>query len=146
MSEGLPEGVTLGEDELKDLDVPGAAVMAAKPKSRTKAAAPAKAVAEPAAVVVAEPPIRPSQMRARAIEATGNKDVDVHRWAKDEGLPVPLRLYRVSAAAAKYAAAYPAIEVEAADESAAVNQFHTKNRVKLEHAHAVACTVVCIEE
>lgn len=146
MSEGLPEGVTLGEDELKDLDVPGAAVMSAAAKQKKGKTKAAKPVAEPAAVVVAEPPIRPSQMRARAIEATGDLKVDVHRWAKDEGLPVPLRLYRVSAASPKYAAAYPAQEVEAVDESAAVNQFRVLNKVKLEHAHAVSCAVVCIEE
>jgi hypothetical protein len=142
-------GIQFGADEFVEVDAVAVEEQAEPAKAEpAKRASRAKnvEVAEPAAVVETAGPLRPSVLRAMAIAATKNVDVDVHRWAKEEGLPTPLRRYRVTPTLAKHVEAYPALEVDAVDEGAAVGAFLRDRNVRADARHSVSCRCVCLEE
>jgi hypothetical protein len=141
-------GIQFGADEFVEVDAPVVEEQAepAKAEPAKRASRAKKVEAEPAAVVETAGPLRPSVLRAMAIAATKNVDVDVHRWAKEEGLPTPLRKYRVTPSLAKHVAAYPALEVDAVDEGAAVGAFLRERNVRADARHSVSCRCVCLEE
>lgn len=95
------------------------------------------------AVVEAKPAIRPSEASRLAKEAGYT---DVHKFLKDEGYPAPKRKIRVVPANADKASRFPAIEVEAFDESDALRQFVAHYKFGKEDVHKITLHATVIEE
>ena len=95
------------------------------------------------AEVVAKPVIRPSEADKLA-KAAGY--TDTHKFLRDEGYPAPKKLIRVVPANAGKAEKFPAIEVEAFDESDALRQFVAHYKSGREDVHKITLHATVIEE
>ena len=89
---------------------------------------------------------RPSTIRE--LMAAANYTGDPYRFIRQEGLPNPQRLYRVSAKGpvGKVDTQLPALDIDAVDESDAQRQYLVKKQIKQADAHRFRFRCVVIEE